>query len=538
MPLDLRGFLDEPNQWAGLYRTADQLEKRKLQQQQLAQQQQSKRATAGTFLNNYLDPKDMLTGTDYDPMILQGIGALQQQGAKLVSAGADAPMLMTALGPMVNKLASYSTNAKNINARIDEQLKGMKDSGIDGYNFAALKQEALKNAFYKTDDKGQAQLDPDSFDPSVDHVAQAIQKNPLAVTNADVFDEFAKKAEKFTTSSDVTTYTPTGTTYRSKADLISPSYMVPETVWDPKAKEHVTTGFVPKHDIATEQGQPLFHTFDKSGKQVREPVRLLDEQEFDKGLTKAMQDRIRGMVQDHIKEYSNKSGKEIDINSPEAKLVGRAIAYDMLNVASRKGGSIKHMEQQGKLSPQQISLNIGGSDKYLDNLRKQTEVRTRARLNVTDGLKSNPAKVFSQILNGNPDYLQGETLQINGKNVIDVTETFKGGGLKAGRGENFKYKNIYYNPEEQVFTVEKESKDKYGITKTETKEIPKSELNKFIYQIAEANGLKIDKVNEQLKAFGLEDADPAAQDFNKRKSWKDASKKAVDAIKSPFGKSF
>jgi hypothetical protein len=174
--------MEEPNQWAGLYHAADQLDKRTARKDQLALQQQAKRGAAGTFLQNYLDPKDLLTGTDYDPMLLQGLQTAMQQGSRLAAAGADSPMLMMALGPMVNKLSSYATNAKNINKRIDEQLKGMKDSGIDGYNMAALKQEALKNAFYKQDANGKMQLDPDSFDPSVDHVAEAIKKNPLAVT--------------------------------------------------------------------------------------------------------------------------------------------------------------------------------------------------------------------------------------------------------------------------------------------------------------------------------------------------------------------
>jgi hypothetical protein len=135
MPLNLQGFVTEPNQWAGLYQAANQLEKRQARADQLALQQQTKRNAAGTFLQNYLDPKDYLSGTQFDPLILQGLQEAKQQGARLVASGADSPTLMMALGPMVNKLTKYTTNAKNINKQVDEQIKLMKDSGEIGYDF-------------------------------------------------------------------------------------------------------------------------------------------------------------------------------------------------------------------------------------------------------------------------------------------------------------------------------------------------------------------------------------------------------------------
>jgi hypothetical protein len=440
----------------------------------------------------------------------------------------------------------------------------MKDSGIDGYNMAALKQEALKNAFYKQDANGQMQLDPDSFDPSVDHVAEAIKKNPLAVTTDEAFDDFAKKAEKFKTASDITSYTPTGTTYRHKANLIAPAYMTPETVIDPKTKEEVTTGFVPKHDIATEQGNPLFHTFDKGGKQVREPVRLLDEGIFDKGLKPAMQDRIRGMVQQHLNEYSSKSGKQIDINSPEAKLVGRAIAYDMLNVRSRDGGTIGNMDEDGKPSGASVSLNVHESPAYLKNVEDIAAAAKRGRnseptaTELANQYKRNPAEAIADVFTGKEDIAGNSSVKLNGKvtlpggktkdvkdyQVIDVTSSMTGGGLKSGRGEDYKFKSVYYKPDSRALIVEEEQSKPNGGKTTNFNEIPEANIGQFINQIAEANGIPKPAVKSILEKIGYSGGkfkgsnkpaaqpaapdDPAAADFKARKnSWRVALKKST-----------
>lgn len=581
MPLDLSGFNSQPNQWAGLYHVSDQLEKRKLRQDQLDLQKQSKRAAAASFLQKYLDPKEYLTGTNNDPMILQGFQAAQQQGFQMVAAGADESTLMTAMSPIVNKLATYSSNAKNVNKQIEDQIKGMQASGEIGYNYAALKDEALKSAFYKPGANGQLQLDPDNFDPNINYVQKAIQEKPLEVTNTDVFDEFAKKAEKFTKSGDVTTYTPTGTTFRSKANLISPAYMVPETVYDAKAKETVTTGFVPKHDIATEQGNPLFHTFLKDGKEVSEPVRLLDEQEFDQGLKSAMQHRIRGMVQEHIKEYHDKTGKVIDIDSPQAKLVGRAIGYDLLNVASRNGGSIQHLENQGKPSSAQINLNIQSTDKYIQSREDIAAANKRGRVSVLTPeeekkqYQRNVGQVLGDVFTGTEDISGNSKVKLNGTvfgsdgkgkavkdyQVVDILSSMPGGSLKAGSGVNYDYKGVYYRPENRSIVVAKEVSNPNNTKKTNYEEIPEAQVGQFINKIAEANGIPKAQVKALLEKIGYkngkfvsrsptpatpavnpaEPIDDAAQDFKDRKakgkSWRDASKNATDSLKSHFGKS-
>jgi len=528
MPLDLSGFRSEPNQWAGLYHTADMLEKRKLRQEQLAYMGQSRRAAAGTFLQNYLDPKDYLSGTTYDPMLLQGLQTAMQKGSQLAAAGADAPTLMMALGPMVNKITQYSTNAKNINKQVDDQIKLMRESGLTGYDYSKLKDEAMRQAFFKEGPNGQTMADPGEIDPSVNYIQKALEANPEKLTTAAGLDLFAKNSPMTKTLYDRQTYTGFGEQDRSKVHLIGQNWLVPE-----RDRSGKIVDLVPEHDIATEAGQPLFHNFiDDKGQQQRSPVRLLSESRFDDMMQRRpdIADYLKGVVKQHLKEYTDQGGKPISMQDPRAKLVARAIAYDELK--ARKAATIERADIVDKPSPQQISLKIGGTDQYINNIKKQTEARTQTRLNVTNQLKSNPGKVFDEILSGNPEYLQGNHVPINGKDVIEITPAMPGGGLKAGRGQNFKYGKLYYDPSDQSFIVEKNSKDKYGIAKTELETIKHEDLDKFKFQIGEANGIKLQSGQAPTPA-----ADPAAEDFNNRqKKWRNATKSSANSILSPFGK--
>ncbi len=495
MPLNLQGFVGEPNQWAGLYHAADQMEKRQLKADQLALQQQAKRNAAGTFLQNYLDPKDYLSGTQLDPLINQGIHEALQQGARLVAAGADSPMLMMALGPMVNKLSTYSTNAKNINKQVDDQIAKLKDSGYTGYDFAKLREEALKSAFYKPDANGQLQLDPDQADPSVNWVSQAIKDRPEAVTSVRGWEDFANKAKTKTETHSVEDYDRFGTKDKVDVNVTYQEYMQPE--WDGKKIK----GFVPKYTLAYDGGQPLMHTFtDEAGKPVREQVRLLDKSIFE-GLSDDLRADLRGKLKTELNNYESATGKKISPNSQQAQLVEQALAYRELNRPQRNYGKIGEKIINNKPSPQMISLNVQSTPQYKENLREITEIKAEVR-DQHKPLKTNPIETIGEIFSGNPDYLQNT---IPNSPLIDVTTVFPKGGLKAGRGQNFNYRGIYYNPDTRELTVEKEGKlDMYGRKPVSTEVIKESDIGKFIYQIGEANGIGYPRIKELLKKIGYE----------------------------------
>lgn len=522
MPLNLQGFVGEPNQWAGLYHAADQLEKRQLKQDQLALQQQAKRNAAGTFLQNYLDPKDYLSGTQFDPMILQGLQEARQQGSRLAAAGADSPMLMMALGPMVNKLSTYSTNAKNINKQVDDQIGKLKESGFTGYDYNKLREQALRHAFYKPDANGQPQLDPDQADPSIDWVGKALEQSPELVTSSRGWDEFADKAKMKTEADMVQDYDRFGTMNKQKVNLKYQEYMVPER------KDGKVTGFVPKYEMANDEGKPIMHTFtDGSGKQVVDQVRVLDRTIYE-GLRQDLKDQIRGQVKLHLKEYKTATGKEISPNSPQAKLIERAIAYDELNRPQRNFGAIDYATIENKLSPQMVSVNVQSTPQYKENLRENAEIKADVR-DQHRPLKTNPIETLGEIYNGNQDYLGGVKHGVYG---IDVTEVFPGGGLKSGRGQTFNYRKIYFDPDKRQITVEKENKqDMFGRKLVSMETIPESEIGKFARRIGEANGIGYPKIKELLKKIGYENNEfrstretQAQRDHDRRekevKSWR------------------
>lgn len=558
MPLDVSGFVSQPQQWAGLYHAADQLEKRKLRQDQLDLQKQSRRAAAGTFLQNYLDPKDMLTGTSYDPMIIQGLQSAMQQGAQLAAAGADAPTLMMALGPMVNKLSQYSTSAKTINKQVDDQIKLMRESGLTGYNYGALKDLAMKKAFYKQGANGQEMVDPSELDPNTNYIQKAIEEHPDQVTTAAGLDLFAKNSPMQKTLSDRQQYTGMGELDRSKVHLIGQNWLTPE-----RDKSGKITDLVPKHDIALEGSQPLLHNFtDEQGKVTRAPVRLLSEDVFDDMMQRRpdIADYMKGIVSQNLKEYTDKSGQPISLNSPKAKLVARAVAYDELY--RRRTPSIEQADIINKPSQAQVNLNIQSTDKYLQNVEDKAAAAKRGRVSVaTPGdlksFKRNVGQVFGDIYSGKEDLsgngkgmLNGDLYTLGGKKrsvkdypVIDITSSMPGGGLKSGRGQGFKYGKVYFNPKDENIIVEEISGPE-GNKVTKSVEIPKANFGQFYNRIAEANGVPKSAVRPELDKMGYKNGsfsnkaksskvtDPDLDaDIERRKSWR-------DAVKSPLAKSF
>lgn len=532
MALDLSGFKNQYPEWAGLYKMADTLETRNLRQQAQSAQQANKRNAAGTFLQNYLDPKDYMSGTAFDPMIVQGLQEAMQRGSQLAMAGADTPTLMMALGPMVNRLNMYSTNAKNINKQIDESIKGMQADKQEGYNWQALKQAALQKAFFKTDEQGNQVLDPEQANPSVDWISKAIEEDPEKVTTPEAFDLYAKNAQVNKTLKDIVTMDPFGRRVQTKAHLIAQNYLTPDYNEDKKSKDYKTIkGFVPYHDLATEKGSPLYHTFtDDKGTETKAQVRLLREDIFD-SLRPGQINYIRGQVKKHINEYETATGEKISMDSPKAKLIARALAYDELNKPTRKATNIEYAHKD-QLSPQQVTLNIQRTDEYLQNERDKAAARKQGRLDVTGG-EVNSLQAIGQIFNNDPEYTAGQKIPKYGKQLLDVTAKLPGGGLKTGPGINFDYKGIYYDPKDRALIVEKESSNPLtGLKSIATETISEKDIGNFMYRIAESNGVPYRQVRKILDEMGYKNnkftkaADNSAElEFEeraKKKSWHNA----------------
>lgn len=527
MPLDLSGFAQQPNQWAGLYHAADQLEKRKLRADQLSAQRDARRNAAGTFLQNYLDPKDYLSGTQYDPMILKSLQGAMQEGAKLAAAGADSPTLMMALGPMVNKISSYSTNAKTINKQVDDQIKLMRESGLTGYDYGALKDAAMNKAFFN--EKGM--IDPNEIDPTANYIQKAIEESPEKLTTAAGLDLFAKNSPMSKTLFDRQQWTGLGKEDRTKVHTIGQTWLTPD-----RDATGSITDLVPKHDIATEKGNPLIHQFvDESGNVTKAPVRLLNEDVFDDMMQRRpdIADYLRGVVKQHLKEYTDQGGKPISENDPKAKLIARAIAYDELN--RRKAATIERADINDKPSQALVSYNIKNLPGYADMLEKNSAAITRGRKSITGKGTANAVEILARASKGDESVLIGEPEDKNGSLMYNITPMFKGGGLSSGRGADFKYKGIYFDPGSKDLLIEKETTDKLGMKHKTTETIPRKDLKTFMYKIAQANGVGIDEIKGILDKLEFDKVSEAelAKDIEARKT---RFQRVMDKLKNPFGK--
>jgi len=505
MPLNAQEFVlpgfggGDPS--AGLTALSNKLWMRGMQSERLALAKEAKREQAGSFLRQYLEPKDYLSGSAYDPVINSKLQNAMRQGASLAAQGADIPQLLMALGPQMQEITDYSTKAKAVNKQADDAIKTMKESGLVGYDYGRLKEEALKMAFHKKDPKTGQDIglaDIKDVDPSQNYLFKVLQERPDLVTTEEGLDAFVKNFPQVKNSTDATTYTPTGTKTRNKVRMVGQGYLVPET--DDKG---VLTGMVPAYEHATEGGAPLIHKFtNDEGQTVEAPVRLLEQGLFDQAVShKGVGDWLRGQVMRHMQEYQDRTGKPVDMNSVQAHQVARAIMYDELK--RRSPGSIEYQEELNKPSAAAVNLHLYG-DKY------QQAYDTRSGTidaNIANGLPAsgkapdpnkplNAVDTIHQFFLNNPHYLTGEVTNIKGHDVIDVSGNFKGGLLRYAKGQAGAFQHIYFDPQRRVLMTQETSGD--------TKEYKENELQPFLERIAQANGVNADAVEGTFKRAGYD----------------------------------
>lgn len=543
MAVDVSNFIIQPDNDAGLYQAANTLRQTQYREAQLQNQRTARMTATSNFIKNALDRKNFLNGSPGD--IVQGklIDDALNQAYQMASKGVDAPTIMQSVGPLVERASAYNINSKLINKNIDDQLSRLKQ--YKGYNLDNIKQAALANAFFDTDPKtGQRTLKQDigSIDPSIDYVHGAINNASPgdALTTGAGLAAFAKDSPKSTRIDDFTDVDQHGNTTHHKAEITAANWEIPE--------KNAGGGIelVPKYQTATDGGVPLLHDFTGTdGKTATAPVRLFDENEFNKMLAQdpSAADHIKTLVRQHIKDYNYK-GNPIDINSPQAKYVAQAEAYDYLK--SQGNSKVSNVEQN-KMSPQQINLNVWGT-------KQQQAYNTRFGRNAADndnGPKAqagNAPEAMIKVALNDPDAINVPKANINGRNVLDVTGIFPKGGIKAGIGDKFRYRNVYWDGERRQFIVEKETGTPANKEIT-TETITDDKLPQFLNQIAKSNNSSPEKVRQLLQQVGYKNGafgnvngftpldQPKNPDTEKLNNYfKDGKQDALKGIKLPMGK--
>jgi hypothetical protein len=463
---------------------------RNLANQRLELAKEAKREQAGTFIQNQLNPEHFGTGTVYDPVINQNLNAIRQQAFELAQKGADIPTIMQTIGPAMNKVNQYYSAAKTITKNVDDYLKAMHENKMDvGYKMGDLRQAALRSAFLGKDDNGNDKLnDPASINLSTNYVHKAIQDNPSAYTTDEALLDYAKNSAKSTRLNNITTHDQLGNTTKKSIEATGANWEIPEA----DAKGNIV--MVPDYDHATDNGQVLSHS-GPDGQQ--QPIRLFNEQRFDQMMQSrpAIADYIRGQVQQHLSEYKGPDGKPIDIGSPTAKLLARALAYQYL--AANGTSTVKSVQDLNKPSSAEVQIHVFGNKEQqsYDRTMGSLEAKQDAGALGIGPQKTNPVQALIKVFNNDPSYLDGPATVIGGKSVVDITNRLPKAELRWGHGEKDAYAGAYYDPSGRTLMLKK----KDGTIES----IPEKQAGQFLARIAEANGVPLSAVKPALTAGGF-----------------------------------
>lgn len=503
MPLDLSGFVSGPQTFEGIDKAADIIMQQRQRAEKLKQEREGKQAATSKFLADYLDPKDHLTGTNYDSQVVAGYGSILQQAQALAQKGASTSDILMAIGPSVNKLNQYSTTAKQVNQNIKDSVGRLK--GYAGYNPEALEAEAKKQAFYGPDGKLK---DPSTIDPNQNYVAMAAQNSPELVTTGKGLDDFVNKTPMADYSRNVTT------AYggRSKVSKIEAKH----PFWEDLKRDAngnvladatgapVGLGVVGS-SMLDDKNQPIVNP------QTGQPFQVMDKGHFNAIMTHNpdVADYVRGQVNQHFKATGAKELPQE--GSPQWDMMARHILGDEL--ADRSRSTFRTVDQQKETAPA-VKVEIGRDPNMLNDLAKyESAVKLKGDYSIYDpkaqkAVKTNAVEAIGKVFNNDPVFLGGEHTEVGGRNVIDVTDFLPGGGLKSGRGDDQVYKGIYYDPAKRslLVTQQARTKDKTGQKPTDLEEIPESKAGLFMTRIAAANGVDPDKVSGILGNLGYRGA--------------------------------
>jgi hypothetical protein len=339
--LDIRGFEVQPAEFKGLDMAAEQLRRNQFRNQELKQRQEGEKAATAKYLGNYLDSKDALTGTAYDPEIVKGFDALLSQGYELANKGANMNEIMMAISPGVAKLNQYSTKAKLINQQIKSSIDKIKP--YKGYNTEALEQEAKKLAFY--DDNGQLR-DINSVDPNMDYVSETARLHPERITSGAGLDEFVAKSPMATDSKDVQTM------YAGKKRTVR--YDASHPFWEDIQMDDKGNAVTDKsgnpvgldvnsQPIVGDDGKPFVNP------QTGQAYRAIAKPEFTAIMkhNPDIADYVRGQVNESFRAAG--ADKVPTEGTPQWEMKARHILYDELK--SRSKSSFKTLDKQVNTAP-------------------------------------------------------------------------------------------------------------------------------------------------------------------------------------------
>lgn len=347
MALDLSGFVMPEQKYEWIGKIGESIEANKLAKQKAAKEQLARREAGLKYFGDYIKDyaPEIATGTPYDAIVHNARQTALNQAETLIAQGVDIPTVSTIIAPFIKKTSDYASKAKILSKNISDALEPYK--GIKGIDTKKMKETALKFAI------GENGEHIDDLDPSQNYVQMALEQGD--VFNTETYNEYAHddklkdmfSGKKYTKSS-------AGKVESRDASIKKASYLVPE--YD---NNKVAVGFVPKFQIATDEGKPLIAKFYTEQGAQDHPIRLFDENIFESWKNTPSQFPMYGYAMQEARKYAQKEG--IPMTDPKVKMLARAIAYDELNIDTRK--PLEEKKTETLIQPQVKVVTTGSSSK-------------------------------------------------------------------------------------------------------------------------------------------------------------------------------
>lgn len=397
-PIEIR-----PAVGGGLEKEELQLQRDRLNQQKESTKGNNLSATQ-KWIDDNLDPNKNLSGNPYvDPVYNKGMASLNAQAYELAAKGADISTIKMLLYPQADKLHNYSSTAKSYDADLEKQLDQIPTNS--GYKKDEIRKMAKRRKFL--DENGNLK---DDFSDNTDYVGQILSENPLDVTTNEGIQNFVKDSmvNAKPTVVETKTYNSKGGYEKKKLKITAPDWLILDT----DEKGNNTRDLVPKYDIATEDGEPINHTWStKSGEAKTAPIRLADKKLFDMVLksSPSYSDNLRGRVMQAISGMTDENEEPLSLNSPQAQNVARAFVYDDLKALS-KGG----VEDVVETKPAQVknitNVRVNNAKPEVPVIDVYTTIKEKA-----DANKDRYAMINNQRVEG---LLQANVLDDNEQAVV------------------------------------------------------------------------------------------------------------------------
>lgn len=337
MPLDLSGFIIQPQSAEGLNKIAENIKEARLlaqKQKQLdleakkeAAKEEQARVTSGyAYLQDAFDKKKYATGNTLDDEYLnhkldEGYSKLQSALLSNKSIGVNELRL---LGKgIADDVWNQKTKLSQVN-QIAEQAK-KDNANIPGVDANAIYNN-VRNHYLK-DDKGLVKTDFSDLQVNPDDLPKIMMQGN--VYNKASFDNFVQKSgtqPRTTSFTDKVGKKEVSRTLRTNA----PSSFILE-----KQGDQIVP--VPKYEIATDENVPLMHTVINDGKPEQKEIRMVDEDIFNQ-----FTPEMNKFLEQETTKYASQLGKKL--TPTQEHQFQKALAYYELENSSKLSSKVERIE--------------------------------------------------------------------------------------------------------------------------------------------------------------------------------------------------